>query len=373
MPHSETKQRIIQRHLGNALLQAPALSAMQRAPGLDLSADQPTSPLDGEMVESAWRALEQGQTHYVDVPGIMPLREALAHHLAGMGLDGYLPASVLVAAGIQEARFLALQMIGDLFGKVGLPEVVHPGAAKAAGVRRLAVQTLPVDPDRGRLPTLDGMRAALRSGCKLLYLESPGRLTGAIYDSASLAEIATLIKEFQAGVIWDQGMAPWVAPGHYASLGAQPEMTARVALLGEAWPGLGLESLAVGYLAATEDWLEDIRSQKQIMAICTSTPSQYAAVAAPGVYEREHAGQYARLAAAREQAARRAEALGVTVLPGAAANVLALRPRKAAPIAGRLAAAGFHFADGTDFGAPGVIRLSVTFDDTIARALELLA
>lgn len=370
MPGSKAKERVVGRHLGNTLLQAPALPVVPRVPGYDLSVDHPTMALDPIMVESSWTALLNGQTHYVDVPGIAPLREALATYLGEMGVPGHSAGTVLVTAGMQEARFLAVQMIGAVFGKIALPAVVHPGARKAAGVRRLEVQSLPVDPAHGMLPTLEGIAQALDSGCRLLYLESPARLTGAAFDAEAVGRISELVAQAEAAVIWDQGLAPWVVEGGYASLAAAAN--AKVAVIGEAWPGVGLEALQVGYLAVRDGWLDAIRSQKQIMAICTSTPSQYAALKAPEVYGRVHEAQRSQLAARRAEAIGLAQSLGVEPVAGVSANVLALSPTNVTDAQGRLADAGFMAADGADFGARGVLRLSVTADDTILRALHVL-
>ena len=371
MPNSKTKGMVLGRHLDNSLLQAPTLAVVPHGPGVDLSGDHPTKPLDSTMVEGAWTALLEGQTHYVDVPGIAPLREALAAYLGEMGLAGYSSGTVLVTAGMQEARFLSVQLIGALFGKIALPAVVHPGARKAAGVRRLEVQTLPVDPADGMLPTLSVISEALDEGCKLLYLESPVRLTGAAFGAATLAKIGALVRQAEAAVIWDQGLAPWVAGGQYASLAAT--LGTRIAVIGEAWPGIGLEGLQLGYLAVLEGWLEAIRSQKQIMSICTSTPSQYAALNAPAVYAGTHEEQRGQLSAYRAEAVVLAQRMGARPLPGVSANVLALRPSKASDVMNRLAAAGYTAADGADYGAPGVIRLAVTSDNAIASALNALA
>jgi len=373
MPGSQTKEMIIQRHMANELLQAPILLPVQRAQGQDLSTDQPTMQPDPAIVESAATALEQGQTHYVDVPGVAPLRKALAAYLKDMGLVGYEQANVLVTAGIQECRFLSVQMIGEVVGCVALPEVVHPGARKAAGVRQIDVRFLPVDAGNGMLPRLSGMREALESGCKLLYLESPARLTGMVFDGATVKEIAGMIEELDAVVIWDQGLAPWVHNSRYVSLGAQPGVAERVVVFGEAWPGIGLESWFVGYLAASGDWWEDMRSQKQVISICTSTPSQFAAVKAAEMYGDLHAAQLEELAQGRHKVLELIGRLNAEPLAGVSANLVALRlpdPEQAKVV---LREAGFSFADGADFGAPGVLRLSVTADDAIVEALDQMA
>jgi len=369
MPNLRTKNVIIQKHLANELLQAPILSPIRRSQR-DLSVDHPTMQADPEIVEYAASALRQGQTHYVDVPGIAPLREALAGYLQGMGLAGYQQDNVLVTAGMQEARFLSVQIVGDLFGGLALPDVVHPGARKAAGVRRLDVQSMTTDEVGGFLPKLSEVQKALERGCKLLYLESPVRLTGAAFDREAVREMARVVAEFDAAVIWDQGLAPWVA--NYASLGAEPGMEERVVVLGEAWPGMGLESWFVAYVAAKEDWLEHIRSQKQIMSICTSTPSQFAAVKAAELYPSSHSGQFQELLNLREEALELAEGLAAQPLKGSAVNLIALRMQNPDQARAALRNGGFEFADGADFGAPDVLRLSVTPDNAVAEALKSL-
>jgi aspartate/methionine/tyrosine aminotransferase len=373
MSKSTTKTSIIQQHETNKLLQAPTLSPLQRPGQNDLSADHPTRQPYDAMIENAAEALEQGQTHYVDVPGIMPLREALAAYLKTLGLADYEQDNVLVTAGIQECRFLSVQIIGEAFGCIALPEAVHPGVLKAAGVRRIEVSSLPVDEENGLLPTLKGMRAALESGCSLLYLESPARLTGAVFDAVAVTEIAGMVAEFDAAVIWDQGLAPWVHGPPYVSLGSKPGMAARVAVLGEAWPGIGLESWFIGYVAANAEWFESMRSQKQIISICTSTPSQFAALKAAELYADVHQAQVDEFAQAHQKALALVRRLGAMSLPGSTANLIAVKPSDLERTREALRQGGFLFADGADFGAQGVLRFSVTSDDTSEEALQLLA
>lgn len=369
MTDSRTKEEVILRHLANEMLQAPILSPMRHS-SQDLSVDHPTVPPLPDVIERAVRALKEGQTHYVDVPGIGPLRETLAGYLHDMGLACFQQDNVLVTAGMQEARFLSIQIVGDQLSSLALPSVVHPGARKAAGVRRLDIRSMATCEASGFLPRVSEIRKALERGSKLLYLESPVRLTGAAFDVVSVREIAQAIAEFDAAVIWDQGLAPWVAD--YASLGAEPGMEERVVVLGEAWPGMGLESWLVAYIAAREDWWEEMRKQKQVMSICTNTPSQFAATRAAETYPALHEKQWSELAHYREEALDLARGLLVEPVTGVAVNLLAWRAQYPEQAKGALRDGGFSFADGSDFGAPGVLRLSVTPENTIAEAVKSL-
>src|SRR5262249_19595787 len=157
---------------------------------------------------------------------------------------------------------------------------------------------------------------ALADGIRLVYLESPSRLTGAAYQPEAIAEIGALVAAHDATVIWDQGLAPWVHRRPYASILTRPGLAERAIALGEAWPGLGLEAWFVGYLAASSTIVDAIRTYKQIVSICTSTAAQYAAIAAAEVYPSLHRQQVETLAESCESGLERARSLGLPVVEG---------------------------------------------------------
>lgn len=366
MPKSRTKEAILERHVTNDLLLASSLPPVGRTPN-DLSADQPTSQLDAVVVDYVAERLSAGETHYVDVPGMPALRQVLAEYLQSTGHAGIEAANVLVTAGMQETRFLTIQTLGNLLGPVALPEVVHPGARKALGIRPLATAgSLPTDRSSGYLPTLDGIRLALEDGARVLFLESPVRLSGAAFEAEAVAEIARLAVQHGAAVIWDQGMAPWVEG--YRSIWNEPGMDKLAVLVGEAFPGAGLESLYIGYVASNPDWWEKIRRDKQAISICTATADQLAAIKIAELYPGLHARQYEVLAGLHGKAV---DELGPMALPGAAVNVIAAE-LSGIMVAPTLRMNDFNFADGTDFGARGVFRLAVTPDNAIAGVFSLL-
>jgi aspartate aminotransferase len=368
---SLTKARILQFHEENAFLRTAPLPPISAGEG-DLSADDLVVPLEERVIAAAAEALESGQTHYVDVPGIAPLRQAIAAYLRDMTGADYQQPNVVVTAGMQEARFLTIQMIGEQFDRIAIPAVAHPGVRKGIGVRPMKTEHLPVDPTT-LLPTVEGVRAALESGTRFMYLESPSRLTGAAYSAEQVIEIASLISTYEATAIWDQGLAPWTMA--YTSLASNSGLMGRTALIGEAFPGMGLASWHIGYIAAPEAHVQPMTSQKQIMAICTSTAAQYAALEVSKFYGESQPAQAQRLAAKRSQLADMASAAGIDVLPGDAATVLALRfdAAKKAHAVAALADAGFAAADGAAFGAPDVLRLTISYDDAAEKAVRLLA
>ncbi len=336
----------------------------------DLGADGLIRPLDERIIAATADALESGQTHYVDVPGIAPLREAVADFLASFFSAAYQQGNIIVTAGLQESRFLTIQMIGQNYDSIGVPEVVHPGVRKALGTRARKVVSLPVDASAGYLSSVESVAEAVAGGCRLLFLESPSRLSGAAYSADQVAAIGEIMSENDAAVIWDQGLAVWVA-GDYASLASHDSEAARVATIGEAFPGMGLASWFIGYIAAPEASVPPMQSQKQIMSICTSTASQYGALEASQLFDSARNQQLASLRQSRNSVLQVASEASLSIVSGAASNIVALRMESGSEAAlAKLRAAGYEGTDGALFGAPDVIRLNVT--NTTVDALRAL-
>ena len=130
---SQTKADILAGHAANTALNTP-IPAQVAQHEKDLAADGMRRPLDERIIAASAEALEAGQTHYVDVPGIAPLRSAIADYLNGDTAARYESGNIIVTAGVQEARFLTIQKIGEQFDGIGIPAVAHPGVQK--GPRR---------------------------------------------------------------------------------------------------------------------------------------------------------------------------------------------------------------------------------------------
>ena len=372
MSISRVKQEIIESHKKNNMLSAPFLSNVQQ--GLkDLSTEQPNTQLHPNVIKTTTEELTNGQTHYVDVPGIAPLREVLIKYFEGLGIEGYEKQTIAVTASVQESRFLSLQIISESFSSVGVPEVVHPNVRKVIGLRPKEVHSIPVDMGAGMLPTLEGIRDVLANGCRLVYLESPVRLTGATFDARAIEEIAAMLTEFDGFAIWDQGLCPWILDEKYVSLGTQPNITERATLIGETFPGVGLEGWGVGYLATSNAWFPKISKLKQVMSICTSTPSQLATLKASENYEIECQKLRMQLSSARQIAVEVAKKVNVEVITGKVASLLTLKLANATTMKSKLSNEGYLCADGKAFGAPETLRLAVTPDGLLSDAISLLS
>lgn len=268
------------------------LSTAGETSGRSSRGGHPTTMPAPAMTNGTIQALRNGETHYVESVGIAALRARISDWIGEISNAAFDVESVLVTAGVQEARFLAIHTLCREYGSIAIPSVVDPGVRAATEVRGLLTTEM-APGDSRRLPSLESIQTALDSGHRLIYLESPSRLTGGIYTSPETARIAKMLADSDGSAIWDQGLLPWSTANVYGSLIACEGASARVLVLGEAWPGVGLESIFVGYvgLHGRTDWFGALSSMKQMISICTSVPSQYSAIEAAQIYSDSHAGQ----------------------------------------------------------------------------------
>ncbi len=317
------------------------------------------------VTHGATAAMGRGETHYVEVAGIAGLREAIRRFLAPLGVMAD-DASVLVTAGEQEARFLALQALAGRDVPLAVPAAVHPGVGQALSVRRIGATTIPVDADYQ--PTLAGVETALASGCRVLYLETPSRLTGALLPVAFVAALAGLLARYDAHVICDIGLAPFTREVGRDGRDGLAQIRERAVFLGTPWPGFGADAWLVGYLVGPAALMKRIAPLKQVTGICTCAPAQWGVCESEAVYRDEHT---ARLAPLWDEGDRAAE-YAAAPLPGSSATVLALSVPDATAATARLTARGFAATDGTAFGAPAVMRVTVSGDGAAVAAVRAL-
>jgi aspartate/methionine/tyrosine aminotransferase len=187
-------------------------------------------------------ALDRGETHYSDRPGILPLRLAVADYLSRrFGFDANPNSDVIVTCGVTEARFIATQQIFKPGETVYAP-VMSQRIAGAAIFRRLEVSA----------------RAASVDGLYLTSSSSEAAMRGQI---DSVPESAFIIYEV------DEEISVF----HPAQL---PNCEQRTVTIGN----LGAESWRVGYLV-TPVFSSGLRDFKQALTICTTSLSQFAVVA----------------------------------------------------------------------------------------------
>jgi len=236
--------------------------ADKRAQGIDvisLGIGDPDTPTPAVVIEALGRAAADAGTHrYPSNRGRPELREAVAAFYArrfGVELD---PATEVVPAlGAKECIFnlnLAFLDPGDvaLAADPGYP--VYTGGPLLAGGEPVL---MPLRPERGFAPDLEGIPADARERARLLYLNYPNNPTGAIAPDGLFEQAVAFAHAHDLLVVHDASYTEttfdgYVAPSFLATPGAK-EFGVEVFSLSKGYNMTGWRTAAiVGNAAALE-------------------------------------------------------------------------------------------------------------------------
>jgi aspartate aminotransferase len=198
---------------------------------------------------AAIAALERGETHYTDRPGILPLRKKVAEMLNTRFELGADPNTIVITCADTEARFVSVQCLlssGDALLCLENATLLEP----ALIVRDARL----VKPGEGLEPV------------KVLYLTSDtNQQQRDIYLQHA--------KENNWWIIFEVTSDDSFHPARDTAL------KDKVVTIGSIGKTRGLESWRVGFLHAPKGEAPELRSFKQALTICTTSLSQYAALA----------------------------------------------------------------------------------------------
>lgn len=205
-------------------------------------------PIPAQVIDAAVDALRRGETHYTDRPGIQALRQPIADDLNNRYAISISADDITITCGETEARFVAVRLLA-----LANSSVVCPGdASSIAGAVHLA--------DAKLTKTTE-----LNMDVSLLYL-TPND------DRDIVKHLLAGAVEHDWWVIWDMSDTP---DADFHPLQDYPLANALVTIggLSDRMPGW-----RVGWLAGSGA-ANKLRAFKLSMTICTTSVSQWAAVA----------------------------------------------------------------------------------------------
>ena len=218
----------------------------QRVAGLD----DPHAPiaatpaLPDSVIKAAISALDRGETHYTDRPGIPQFRAWVADHLRARYSIIVDPAEVTITCGSTEARYVCMTLLAEPGGAV-----LGPGDSTRI---------------RGAL-YLMGARIvdSIQDDISLLYI------TPDVYRETSI-ELLQRAEESNWWIVYDLSFAKTDPPFHPAQ---NPTLASRVVTINSLSDHLA--GWRLGWMAGSEMALR-LRAGKQAITICTTAVSQWA-------------------------------------------------------------------------------------------------
>lgn len=218
---------------------------------VSLTIGEPDFDTPKHIRDAAYKAMNDGYTHYAPMPGMPDLKNALAKKLkTENGLD-YDPSEIVPANGAKQAITNAIFATIDPGDEVILLApfwVAYEGVIEMAGGKPVIV-TATIQ-ENFKVPA-SRIKDAMTDKTKLVIINSPNNPTGAMFNKTELTEIAKVVCEHpKAMVISDEIYEYIVFDQEHVSIGNLPGMKARTITINGFSKGFAMTGWRLGYAAA---------------------------------------------------------------------------------------------------------------------------
>lgn len=362
-----------------------------KAQGIDvinLSVGEPDFDTPDFIKEAAVAAITAGHTKYTAVDGIPALKDAIIQKFKTENHLTYTREQILVSCGAKQSIYNLTQAVLNEGDEVIIPApywVSYPAMVALAGGKSVIVNTTV---ENRFLLTSEELEKAITPKTRLLILNSPSNPTGMAYQKTDLEKLAAvLLKHPNVMIITDDmyehilwGINPYVN-----MLNVCPELADRTIVCNGVSKSYAMTGWRIGYAAGP---VAIIKAMTKIQSHSTSNPtsiSQYATVAAL-------TGDHSFIDNIKNIFKERHDCIqqGLSAIPGVicppADGAFYVFPNVEKAIARQglkddialseliLEKAHVAVVPGTEFGAPGFIRLSyATNIETLKSAVERMA
>ncbi|MFN2322138.1 MAG: pyridoxal phosphate-dependent aminotransferase [Trueperaceae bacterium] len=347
---------------------------------IPMTAGEPDFQPPAHVLEAAHEAIDLGMTKYTASEGTRELREAIvAKHARENGLS-YAVEQVVVSTGGKQSLFNAFMAILDPGDEVVIPApywVSYPAQVQIAGGVTVPVACSAED---GFVPDPAAIEVAITPRTKAIVLTSPSNPTGAVVPEAVLKAIADLAEKHDLWLITDELYEHLIYEGTFTPVAQwYPE---RTILVHGASKGYALTGWRIGWACAPTAVAKAMnRLQGQVTSNANAI-AQYATQVALNEVDATLAFQAMTRAAYRERRDVLVAGLNDLGLPTpmphgafyAMTDVRSIDPDETVAATTLLEQARVAVVPGTDFLAPGFVRLSYACSiDRVRTALERIA
>jgi N-succinyldiaminopimelate aminotransferase len=248
----------------------------QRTGAVNLAQGIPEALNDARINEALAASIDAGW-QYTPVEGDAALRSAIAAEYDG----GFtMPGGLVVTSGCTEALLIALVAAGDRFGnRVSFFEPFYsyyPGLVRLAG---LTFDIVPLHFNGAAFqPDLKALECAIRSGARIVLLNTPHNPTGWVCDLDTARALALWAEENDALVVIDEVYRDFVyAEKRMPVLWQLPGLRGRCMVANAVTKSFAASGMRIGWLLGPPAVLRDALVAHMHLSNCLPRPLQRAA------------------------------------------------------------------------------------------------
>ena len=257
--------------------------AISEIPGvLRLTLGEPDFTTPDHVKEAAKRAIDQDQSYYTGMSGLLTLRQAASDFVKEKYQLDYNPENeILVTIGATEALSATLTAILEEGDKVLLPAPAYPGYEPI--VNLVGAEIVEIDTtENGFVLTPEMLeKAILEQGDKLkaVILNYPSNPTGITYSREQLEALAAVLRKYEVFVVCDEVYSELTYTGeNHVSLGTM--LRDQAIIINGLSKSHAMTGWRLGFIFAPANFTAQLIKSHQYLVTAANTMAQHAAVEA---------------------------------------------------------------------------------------------
>ena len=257
--------------------------AISEIPGvLRLTLGEPDFTTPDHVKEAAKRAIDQDQSYYTGMSGLLTLRQAASDFVKEKYQLEYNPENeILVTIGATEALSATLTAILEEGDKVLLPAPAYPGYEPI--VNLVGAEIVEIDTtENGFVLTPEMLeKAILEQGdeLKAVILNYPANPTGITYSREQLEALAAVLRKYEIFVVCDEVYSELTYTGeNHVSLGTM--LRDQAIIINGLSKSHAMTGWRLGFIFAPANFTAQLIKSHQYLVTAANTMAQHAAVEA---------------------------------------------------------------------------------------------
>ena len=257
--------------------------AISEIPGvLRLTLGEPDFTTPDHVKEAAKRAIDQDQSYYTGMSGLLTLRQAASDFVKEKYQLDYNPENeILVTIGATEALSATLTAILEEGDKVLLPAPAYPGYEPI--VNLVGAEVVEIDTtENGFVLTPEMLeKAIIEQGDKLkaVILNYPANPTGITYSREQLEALAAVLRKYEIFVVCDEVYSELTYTGeNHVSLGTM--LRDQAIIINGLSKSHAMTGWRLGFIFAPANFTSQLIKSHQYLVTAANTMAQHAAVEA---------------------------------------------------------------------------------------------
>jgi aspartate/methionine/tyrosine aminotransferase len=218
-----------------------------------LSIGDPDFDTPAPVKEAAIAALDAGETHYTDILGLPPLRDAVAAYHKKLTEQDVTRENVAVVSGAQGGLFAASMLVLDQGDDIVVPEpmyLTYEATFRAAGARIIRV---PMRAENEFHLDIADLEKAITPKTKAIAFATPSNPTGAMFKRDTLEQMARLAMRHDLWVICDEVYAALSFGDPHVSIAGLPGMAERSITINSLSKSHAMTGWRVGWIVGPKE------------------------------------------------------------------------------------------------------------------------